>query len=90
MILLHLQADSLLEQQMIARHILKSLTHHQFCSLKYSCINTNIENPLLDCAVDSFGLVLKNVFPALASDASFNSVAALAPILPVACLPKLC
>lgn len=41
-----------------------------------------MENPLFDCAMNSYGLVLENAFPTLVSDASFNTVAALVPIFP--------
>lgn len=40
-----------------------------------------MENPLFDCAMDSFGLVLKNAFYTLVS--SLSAVSALVPILPV-------
>lgn len=42
-----------------------------------------MENALLDCAMDSFSLVLKNAFSTLVFDVSFNTVAALVPILPL-------
>lgn len=42
-----------------------------------------MENPLFDCAMNSYDLVLENIFPALVSDTSFNTVAALVPIFPV-------
>lgn len=67
-ILLHLQVGVLARTgyhcETHSQTSTQSLAYYEFCSLKSSCINTNMANPLYDHALDLFDLKLKNLFSA--------------------------